>query len=153
MAIFRAYSLHARGRAPAKLRESSGLELERSIPPRWSPGPTRFRVRFASPTFSTSENIAHTWHPPDLTFASLLSLQRTSVVSSSVERNGRAIQKQPRHDRAQRAHHKEGEVLAELRTGLERWDEVLPIASNSVHSRLSRCIVYVILFCILHDRS
>lgn len=50
-------------------------------------------------------------------------LQRTSVVSSSVEwQNGRAIQKQSGYDRAQWAHHKEGEILAELRTGPERWD-------------------------------
>lgn len=47
-------------------------------------------------------------------------LQRTSVVSSSVEQNGCAIQKQSRYDRAQRAHHKESEILAELRTGPER---------------------------------
>lgn len=48
-------------------------------------------------------------------------LQRTSVVSSSVEwQNGCAIQKQSRYDRAQRAYHKEGEILAELRTGPER---------------------------------
>lgn len=48
-------------------------------------------------------------------------LQRTSVVSSSVEwQNGCAIQKQSRYDRAQRAHHKEGEILAELCTGFER---------------------------------
>lgn len=49
-----------------------------------------------------------------------LLLQRTSVVSSSVEQNGRAIQKQSRHDRAQRAHHKKGEILAELCTSPER---------------------------------
>lgn len=47
-------------------------------------------------------------------------LQRTNVnveVTAGVERqDGRAIQKQPRHDWAQRAHHQEGQILAELCT-------------------------------------
>lgn len=66
------------------------------------------------------------------------------MVSSSVERqNGRAIQKQSRHDRAQRAHHKEGEILAELRAGPERWDACLHHANETNLSGFEFPAIYV----------
>lgn len=75
-------------------------------------------------------------------FSSLL--QRTSVVSSSVEwQNGRAIQKQSRYDRAQRAHHKKGEILAELCTGPERWDAHIVCVILSLNMNICTTWIYV----------